>query len=255
MNNPNPMGRDEAVAQWQFCETGWAGTTKWRDAPDKETADRWAAKVNAVEGYTAHIRPLYAHPPAAKPAEADYTDMAVGNSDPYAVGHHNGWNKGYRAGRAEALAQPAEAGKVRGLVEVVREYKKAVDQHLREGKTETAVVLFDADERLHETLLPFGSKKADKPDAAAREKTNPNGDRCLSYGVNGNGQAECYWPECSCYPVTPKQPDAVAGLVEKWRNMAQIHRNGRWPEEGSLADQLTVCANELAAALAQRGEG
>lgn len=38
-------------------------------------------------------------------------------------------------------------------------------------------------------------------------------------------------------------------LVEKWRSMAQIHRNGRWPEEGSLADQLTVCANELQAAL------
>ena len=32
-------------------------------------------------------------------------------------------------------------------------------------------------------------------------KKNPNGDRCLSYGINDNGQAECYWPRCGCSPA------------------------------------------------------
>ena len=41
------------------------------------------------------------------------------------------------------------------------------------------------------------------------EKKNPNGDRCFSYGINGNGQAECHWPECGCYPQA-QQPAALA---------------------------------------------
>ncbi len=39
-------------------------------------------------------------------------------------------------------------------------------------------------------------------------KTAPDGHPCYGFGVNGNGQAECYWPECKCSrPAAPQPPE------------------------------------------------
>ena len=67
------------------------------------------------------------------------------------------------------------------------------------------------------------------------EKLAPDGRRCFGYGVNGNGQAECYWPNCACErqaaPQPQPQPQASSEdveRVERWLSAMDIPTSEAW---------------------------
>ena len=79
----------------------------------------------------------------------------------------------------------------------------------------TDITVLETERALKEAAPPAAAV----PVPADIEKKNPNGERCLSYGINGNGQAECHWPECGCYPpVTKTERAAQCEWVEEKEN-------------------------------------